>query len=250
MENNSNSNMLVPGAIIIAGVLIAGAIVYSGNSSFLGQGGGSAAPQRAAVADSGGTGTVQPSDAPSSTENIKAVTSDDHIRGSIDAPVKIVEFSDLECPFCKRFHSTLQQVYDEYDGDVAWVYRHFPLDALHPKARKEAEATECAAELGGNEKFWAYLDRIMEVTPSNNRLDESELPKIAAHVGLNVQEFQACLDSGRHKDKVESDVQDALASGGLGTPYSILIGPDGKKAVISGAQPYAQVKSAVDAALK
>jgi len=101
-----------------------------------------------------------------------------------NAPVKIVEFSDTECPFCKRFHTTMQQVVKDSNGQVAWVYRHFPLDQLHSKARKEAEATECAAELGGNEKFWAYLNRLMEVTPANDGLDLAELPVIAAYVGL------------------------------------------------------------------
>jgi protein-disulfide isomerase len=143
----------------------------------------------------------------------------------------------------------MKQVMDEYDGKVAWVYRHFPLDAIHSKARREAEATECAAELGGNEKFWAYIDRLFEITPSNNGLDDEELTNIAGYVGLNTQAFLGCLNSGRHKDSVAEDLQDALNSGGQGTPYSILIGLDGKKIVISGAQPYSNVKAIIDSAL-
>jgi len=246
-EKKSDSNMLVPGAIIVAGVIIAGAIMYSNNPN-IGQGLRQGQPQGTAVEGSGGT-EDQPSDVPSSTNNIKPVTKDDHIRGSIDAPVTIVEFSDTECPFCKRFHETMRQVLNEYGGKVSWVYRHFPLDALHSKARKEAEATECAAELGGNEKFWAYLDRLFEVTPSNNLLEEGELSKIAVYIGLNTTAFQKCLESGTYKDEIQKDLDDAISSGGLGTPYSILIGPDGKKSVISGAQPLAAVKSVIDAAL-
>jgi len=116
--------------------------------------------------------------------NMKPVSDGDHILGDKNAPVKIVEFSDTECPFCKRFHTTMQQVVKDNNGQVAWVYRHFPLDQLHSKARKEAEATECAAELGGNEKFWAYLNRLMEVTPANNGLDPAELLTIASYAGL------------------------------------------------------------------
>ena len=116
--------------------------------------------------------------------NMKAISDGDHILGNRNASVKIVEFADMECPFCKRFHVTMQQVVKDSNGQVAWVYRHFPLDQLHSKARKEAEAVECAAEMGGNEKFWAYLDRIMEVTPSNNGLDPAELLNTAAYVGL------------------------------------------------------------------
>ena len=101
------------------------------------------------------------------------------------------------------------------------MFRHFPIVEIHPKAPKEAEATECAAELGGEAKFWAYLDRLYEITPSNNRLDPAELPRIAQHVGLTRAPFEQCLKSGRHAARVAADVADALASGAPGTPYSV-----------------------------
>jgi len=238
-ENKSkNSNMMIPGAIMLAGMMIAGAIIYSGGST-LSAGSGQAAAVGAGDAVQNGA-----------IKNIKPVTGDDHIRGSIDAPVIIVEFSDLECPFCKRFHSTLQQVVDEYDGKVAWVYRHFPLTSLHSKAVKEAEATECAAELGGNDAFWAYIDRLFEVTPSNNRLDLDDLPQIAESVGLDAGKFQECLDERRYKDAVQDDLQDATNSGGTGTPYSVVIAEDGTKSVIPGALPFESIKGIIDAALE
>lgn len=109
------------------------------------------------------------------SSNVRKVDDSDHLRGDPKASVKVVEFSDLECPFCKRFHLTMQQLMEGYSGKVAWVYRHFPLDSLHPKARKEAEASECAAELGGNDGFWAYIDKLFEITPSNNGLDPNLL---------------------------------------------------------------------------
>lgn len=228
----------VPMAIIIAGVIIAGAILVGlrGNSPTTAN---APAPQVA----------QQPSE---NLDAMNPVTSEDHIRGDANAPVKIVEYSDTECPFCKRFHTTMQQVMDEYgkEGKVAWVYRHFPLDQLHPKARKEAEATECAAELGGNDKFWAYLDRLMEITPANNGLDPAELPKIAQYVGLDVAKFNTCLSSGKYAQKIEEHVQNAMATGGSGTPWSIVVGRDGKKYPLSGAQPIASVKQLIDIASK
>jgi len=117
-------------------------------------------------------------------DSVAKVTKDDHVLGNINAPVKIIEFSDPECPFCKRFHITMEEIISNYGkgGQVAWVYRHFPLDSLHPKARKEAEALECAGEQG---KFWEYTSKIYEVTPSNNRLDPNQLYKIAIDLGLN-----------------------------------------------------------------
>ncbi|MHB1260073.1 DsbA family protein, partial [Thiobacillus sp.] len=181
---------------------------------------------------------------------IQPVTRRDHILGNPDAPVKIVEFADTECPLCKRFHPTLQRIVTEHPGKVAWVFRHFPLDDIHPKARKEAEATECANALGGNEKFWAYLDRLYEITPSNNQLDPAELPRVAEYVGLNRAEFMQCRQSGKYAQHVAEDVADGLSAGAQGTPYTIVIAPNGRLFAILGAQPYATVKLVVDIALQ
>ncbi|MFC1662723.1 DsbA family protein [Patescibacteria group bacterium] len=179
--------------------------------------------------------------------SIKPVTDEDHVKGDLNkAEVVLVEFSDLECPFCKRFHPTMQQVVDDYDGKVAWVYRHFPLESLHSKARNEAEASECAAELGGNDGFWEFVDALFEVTPSNNGLRPEQLPEIAADIGLDRSEFESCLDSGKYTDKVNEHLADANAAGGTGTPYSVLIDKDGNTVPVSGALPVDQIKSAID----
>ncbi|MEK9181475.1 MAG: thioredoxin domain-containing protein [Patescibacteria group bacterium] len=106
---------------------------------------------------------------------VRPVSPDEHILGNINAKIIIVEYSDLECPFCKVFHNTMHQVVEKSNGEVAWVYRHYPIAQLHSKAFREAEATECAWEQGGNDTFWKYTDKIFEITPSNNRLEESEL---------------------------------------------------------------------------
>ena len=186
---------------------------------------------------------------------VKPVTNKDHVLGDPRAPVKVVEFSDFECPFCKRVHPTLQRLMKEYGetGKVALVYRHFPLDSLHKKARKEAQASECANELGGNRAFWAYADRLFEVTPSNDGLDLSLLPKLAKDIGLDRGKFETCLSGdargGKYADHIEADVQDAIASGGEGTPYIVVIAPDGETFPISGAQPYSAFKSIADLAL-
>ena len=227
----SKTNMGVPAAIILAGVLVAGAVLLSGNKSNTAQVNVKQQPQ---VAEQE-TGNL---------EKMIPISASDHIRGNPEALVKIVEYSDTECPFCKRFHDTMKQVMENEgkQGKVAWVYRHFPLDQLHSKARKEAEATECAAELGGNDKFWAYLDRLMEITPANNGLDLAELPKIAQYIGLDTDKFNECLTSDRYAKKIEEHVQNAQATGGNGTPWSIVVSKNGKKYPLSGAQPYASVK--------
>lgn len=109
------------------------------------------------------------------------------------------------------------------EGKVAWVYRHFPLDQLHSKARREAHATECAYELGGNEAFWNFTNTLYEVTPSNNGFDLSKLGEIAAQVGLDVASFNECQESNRHSDAVAADVSDARKAGGRGTPHNIIL---------------------------
>lgn len=231
--------LTMPIAVVIAGALIAGAVIYSGGKT---QSGNTAnAPQQQPVAQQ--TGDL---------ESMTPITSKDHIRGNPDAPVKIVEYSDTECPFCKRFHTTMKEVMDEYgkDGKVAWVYRHFPLDQLHSKARKEAVALECANEQGGNDKFWSYADRLYEITPANNGLDPAELPKIAQYVGLDTAKFNTCLASTKYDKHIEDEVQNAQATGGNGTPWSIVVGKEGKKYPLSGAQPLSAVKQLIDLALQ
>lgn len=183
--------------------------------------------------------------------DVKPLSSDDHIRGDRKARVLLIEYSDLECPFCKRFHPTAQQVVDAYKGQVAWVYRHFPLDQLHSKARKEAEATECAANLGGVDGFWKMTDKIYEVTPANNGLNLDDLPKLAAEVGLDSNKFKDCLDSGKYASKVEDDYQSGIKAGVTGTPGNILLDTKtGKTVVLPGAVPFDQIKESIDGILK
>ncbi len=184
------------------------------------------------------------------TGKIKPVSETDHLRGDKNAKVVLVEYSDLECPFCKSFQQTLNQLLSQYPGKVAWVYRHFPLDQIHSKTRKEAQATECAAELGGNEAFWKLADKIFEVTPSNNGLNLDDLPVLAGQIGLDANRFKTCLDSNKYANRVEDNYQDGVQAGVKGTPATFLISPKGDIKLLPGALPYESLKQAVDEALK
>lgn len=219
MQNN-NPNQIVS-AIIIAGALIAGAILLKGSSS--------PAPTGAA-----GTGGVQ-------ATNSRPITSTDHIMGDRNAKIVILEYSDLECPYCKVFHETMLKVVNESNGKVAWVFRHYPIPQLHPKAFKEAEATECAYDQGGNDAFWKYTNRLFEITPANNGLDAAKLPEIAASVGLNVASFNDCLASGKFTAKVQADIDDGVKAGVNGTPSSFILQKGKVIDTIPGAQPFESV---------
>jgi len=243
MDETQNQNkeggpsFAVPGAIIVAGLIIAGAIYY----------GGGTAGQNAGTAAVGNVPT--PEQQAVQLEQMRPLDTTDHILGNPNAPIKIVEYSDLECPFCKSFHQTMQQLVASYPDQITWVYRHFPLDQLHSQARKEAEATECVYELGGNEKFWTYTNKIFEITPSNNGLDLAQLPVIAKEIGLDQIAFEACLKSGRQAKRVETDYQDAVRIGGRGTPFPVVIGPNNTRFALEGAVPLAGMKQLVDSLL-
>lgn len=207
----------------------------------------SAATSRSGTSGSPTPVIASPPLAPPSPTEIKLapVTDKDWVRGKKSAKIAVVEFSDTECPFCKRFHPTMQQLIKEYPDKVKWIYRHFPLTSLHTKAVKEAEATECAGELGGNEGFWKYIDRLFEVTPSNDGLDFAQLPQIAEDVGLNRKKFESCLESGKYAEKVQKQADDAVAAGARGTPYSVIVAGD-KNIPVSGAVPFEQLKTIID----
>jgi protein-disulfide isomerase len=195
MQDNQKN---ITSAIIIAGLIIAGAVLLKDSQPPTTNNQNSAVFAGRAVA-----------------------ANSDHILGNPNAPIVVVEYSDFECPFCKTFHNTMHRVVNDNNGKVAWVFRQYPIPQLHSKAFKEAEATECAFEQGGNDAFWKYADKIFEVTPSNNRLDEKELPKIAGEIGLNVASFNECLASGKYQAKVQADIDDGVKVGVNGTPSSL-----------------------------
>jgi len=192
------------------------------------------------------TAQADPQNPPEAGE-VAPVGKADHVRGKRNARIALIEYSDLECPFCKAFHPTAQQAIDEYPNDLMWVYRHFPLDQLHSKADKQAEAVECAGKLAGNDGFWSLVDKIFEVTPSNNGLDNSTLPDLAASVGIDKAVFADCLASGEFAKHVEDDYQSGIKAGVTGTPGNILLDTKtGKTRLIPGAVPYEQLKQAID----
>jgi len=255
-----SQKILIPITIIIAGILVAGAVLYSGKQP------------------------VTPTDGPIEIA-VNPVDQDDWIRGNVDAKVKIIEYSDPECPFCKNHQITMNEIIQEYDpSDFAWVYRHLPLTTLHSKAGTEAAALECAGRLGGQDAFWNYTNQIYAETPTNNGLNLDRLPTLAEEQGLDRAAFEACLSDQAVKDEVQKDAQNAFDSathlgGKIGTPYNVLvsdeklsdaalavlnsiadqynrpnqiivtISDDEKRATLSGALPKDMIKSVLDAAL-
>lgn len=247
-QTKHNSLVTIPGAIIIAGALVAIAVIWTHKAP---ESATNVAANNALQAAAVGNATVPP------------VSSSDHILGNPQAPVKIIEYSDPSCPYCKAFYPSMEQVMQTYgpSGKVAWIYRSFPLDqpdqngqALHPNAGHESQALECAAALGGNDKFWAFANRLYDITPSvtptsPQGLDQNQLPEIAKYVGLDVNSFNTCLSSGKYKNAVEKQYLDGVNAGITGTPYSFLVTPSGSQIPLIGAEPYSTLKTAIDAIL-
>ncbi len=172
----------------------------------------------------------------------------DHIRGNRDAELSLIEYSDFECPYCKRFHPTANKVLEAYEGRVNWVYRHFPLGFHNPSAQKQAEASECAAELGGNDAFWAYTDALYERTRSGGKgFPMNGLVPLGGELGLDTDAFRQCLKSERHAARVKEDFSEGARSGISGTPGHVLLNnKTGEVRLRAGAVPYAALKAEID----
>jgi protein-disulfide isomerase len=155
-------------------------------------------------------------------------------KGPDTAPVTIVEFSDFECPFCSRVNPTLAQVQQNYGDKVRIVFRHYPLP-MHPNAQKAAEASLCAHEQG---KFWQMHDLMFA---QQKELAVDQLKAKASQLGLDVEDFNQCLDSGEYADEVKADMQAGTEAGVSGTPAMFINGIP-----ISGAVPYEQVATVID----
>jgi len=181
----------------------------------------------------------------SQAQRLKAVSDEDFIRGNRDAQVFVVEYSDLECPFCQRFHGTAQQAVDDYGGDVAWVYRHFPLDSIHPSAKPAAIASECVNQIAGEEVFWRFTDAIF----ASQQSALSDLGGTAEALGVSRGQFEACVKDGSLEANVDSDYQSGLTAGVTGTPGNFVANSSGEVWAIPGAVPYAQLEAVINEAL-
>lgn len=272
---DKKGNIAIAIAVVVAGLIIALAVMLTNNSS----------GNPASNDNDNGSGATD-----NRPSQVNPVDENDWVKGNRDASIKIVEYSDTECPFCSVLHPTLQRIVDEYDDQVAWAYRHFPIAQLHPIAPTVAVASECVGELGGNDAFWNFTDKIYELsyinTTSENpeslsehAKDPTKLTDYAVEAGVNADEFNTCLEEGRYEDDVRADYENAVAAGGQGTPFNIIIldeeldeaeraavdgiasqvnrpdrvnlvvSDDGKHVSLSGAMPYEIWKGILDAVL-
>lgn len=181
---------------------------------------------------------------------IASVTERDHVLGNPNAPIVIVEYTDLECPYCRNFHHTMKFLMDDYgkQGKIAWVVRHLPVPQLHPKAPYIHHAAECAAEQGGDEAFFAYIDKVFDRTLPTEGLDLEFVPAIAGEIGLNKDAFTICLESGKYKEYITDQAAEAYLAGAQGTPHSVVFF-ENQRLPVPGAQSSKTMRSLIDTLL-
>ena len=194
--------------------------------------------------------STQSSPSTNSPSLISISLDDDPVKGNPDAPITIVEFSDFQCPFCAKFHSTtFPQLEANYidSGKVKFVYRDFPIQSIHPNAVPAAFAAECADEQG---MFWEYHDLVFENQKkwqglSGNRMVDT-FEQYALELGLNTSDFNTCFESGKYVDEVAKDLQDGVSYGITGTPGFFVGNAELGYVKMIGAQPYAAFQKVIE----
>lgn len=212
-------------AILVAGVLIAAAILYTNGQT----------PTLGAAA----AGQVATIDAAS----IRPPMASEHIIGSPNAPIVLVEYSDFQCPYCSVVYPTLKKIVDESNGQIAWVYREFPLTSIHPQALPAANAAECIAKQLGNDGFWKYADAVFN---NQSKLTPDYSASIAKSLGADMAAYNQCVSSSEFGKVIDADTAEAEGAGGTGTPFTVVVNTKtGKAAPVSGALPYAQFMAVI-----
>ncbi|OGC88781.1 hypothetical protein A2419_03455 [Candidatus Adlerbacteria bacterium RIFOXYC1_FULL_48_26] len=224
MSEEKGFKLSAPVAILLAGIIIAAAVVFTSKPAAPAEGAGLTPP------------TV-------SVKDIRPPTAGDHIMGSPSAPIVLIEYSDFQCPFCEVIYPTLKKIVDESNGQISLVYRQFPLTTLHPQALPAAHASECIAAQLGNDGFWKYADTVFK---NQAQLSTSYSAQLAQQLGADMTKYNQCIANSTYQKNIDADSQEVQAIGGSGTPYVVVLNTKtGKAAVIPGALPYAQAMQVI-----
>lgn len=219
---------------VLIAVVVIGIIVFSGGPKSGSSNSGSSVTDTGATEQQG--------------VNVRALIEDnDPVHGDKNAEISIIEFSDFQCPFCARAHfgalADFRKSSYFTNGEVNLVYKHFPLNSIHPQAQKSAEASLCAHE---QDVFWEYHDTLFENQEDWSSRGTSAMKEYAQQLGLDTGDFNNCLDGGKWASEVNKELAQATASGGRGTPFFVIVNTEtGQATSISGAYPWSEFEAAI-----
>lgn len=223
---SSREAWLIPGAIVIAGAILAIAL-YNHRVNAI------------------------PGTAEGDVSMVRPVSPDDHIIGNPEASVTLITYADIDSSHAKTFNATLEQLMSEYapEGKVAWVYRHLPLIDQHVYAAQHAQAAECAASLGGPAMFWRFIDTLNAQAPGTQQFNPRDYPALVTALGLLPQSFEQCMTDRTFEKRVADDFTNGMAAGAGGSPFSVLLVKGLPPVTIDGAVPYDDMKRILDEAV-
>lgn len=252
LNSVTNPFLTTPIAIIIGSVIISFSILFNGGVIQIKGLSATKSGTTPTAALPGASSAPTAPEAPS--DPVKISVDDDPVLGDKNAPVTIIEFSDYECPFCKRhFDQTLPELVKNYidTGKAKLVFRDLPLSFHDPLATKQAIAANCAREQGTDETYFKIHDAIFKATTSNGSgMTMDQLYGLANTIGIDQAVFKSCIDTDKYKEEVAKDLADAGSIGASGTP-SFVIGKSTDSGEIEGqllvgAQPFAAFKTIID----
>lgn len=216
-ESQKKSLLNIPSAIVLAGVIIAGAVMVSN---------GGLTTRAAAPADT--------------SDLVSEVTSEDFIRGNKNAPITLIEYADFSCHFCAQFHPELAKLVKDYGGRVRWVYRHLPIFNIDA-----AVASSCVGRVAGEDAFWSFSDMLFA---NQDKLNIGYYKSSALSLGVKEADYDSCVGDPSVKAGIRSDfTQNKILLGLNATPHTVIVDKLGRKFSFDGALPYDDVKAAIDA---
>ncbi len=235
-EPTQSNSPAIPIAIVVGFAMIALAIFFTGSSS--------EQPTQAIAP------AANQAEESLATSGPRPVDETDYIRGNPNAPILLIEYSDYDCPFCKEFHGTMNAIMDEFgvEGRVAWVYRQFPIEQLHPNAPRISEAALCVGDIGGPTAFWQFSDLIFEERELDSQTNIVKLPTYAERVGIDRAACNTCMSGNQMEQVVTDSLEDGFNAGVRGTPHTFVVAGN-QQAVINGAQSYDSIRGIVTSLL-
>jgi len=230
---------ILPGAILLGAILISISLLIGlnniGNSTNV-----------TGTSNTGSQNNLPDSQAPTGPVNARTTIGNNAVKGDQNsAKVAIVEFTDLDCPFCARHHQqTMPTIIKNFvdNGSAIYVIRDNPIPGLHPNAQKKAEAAECVRSLSNDSIYFEYLSLLFK--NQNDNADSNKLGEYAGTLGVNKDAVKNCIDEGRFAEEVAKDLSDGGAAGISGTPSFVVgkLNNDGsvEGEIVVGAQPYSE----------